>query len=58
MIIANFNENNRGTHVNQGIMIIFANDNMTKEEIKHRDELGKVSGIISELGFVPNESKR
>ena len=28
---------------------------MTKEEIKHRDELGKVSRIISELGYVPDE---
>lgn len=30
--------------------------NMTKEEIKHRDELGKASRIISELGYVPDES--
>lgn len=29
---------------------------MTKEEIKHRDELFKASRIISELGYVPNES--
>lgn len=29
---------------------------MTKEEIKHRDELGKASRIISELGYVPDES--
>ena len=28
---------------------------MTKEEIKHRDELGKASRIISELGYVPDE---
>lgn len=27
-----------------------------KEEIKHRDELGKASRIISELGYVPDES--
>lgn len=29
---------------------------MTKEEIKHRDELGKASRIISELGYVPDDS--
>ena len=29
---------------------------MTKEEIKHRDELSKASRIISELGYVPDES--
>lgn len=29
---------------------------MTQEEIKHQDELGKVSRIISELGYVPDES--
>jgi hypothetical protein len=29
---------------------------MTKEEIKHRDELGKASRIISELGYVPDET--
>lgn len=29
---------------------------MTKEEIKHRDELGKASQIISELGYVPDDS--
>ena len=28
---------------------------MTKEEIKHRDELGKASRIISELGYVPDD---
>ena len=28
---------------------------MTKEEIKHRDELGKASRIISELGYVPDK---
>lgn len=30
---------------------------MAKEERMHRDELDKSSGIISELVFVPNESK-
>jgi len=29
---------------------------MTQEEIKHQDELGKASRIISELGYVPDES--
>lgn len=29
---------------------------MTKEEIKHRDELNKASRIISGLGYVPDES--
>ncbi len=29
---------------------------MTQEEIKHRDELGKASRIISELGYVPDDS--
>ena len=29
---------------------------MTKEEIKHQDELGKASRVISELGFVPDEA--
>ena len=29
---------------------------MTKEEIKHRDELGKASRIISELGYMPIEA--
>lgn len=29
---------------------------MTKEEIRHRDELGKASRIISELGYVPDEA--
>ena len=28
---------------------------MTKEEIKHRDELVKASRIISELGYVPDD---
>lgn len=27
-----------------------------KNDIKHRDELGKASLVISELGFIPNES--
>ncbi len=30
--------------------------NMNKTEIKHRDELGKASRIISELGYMPEES--
>lgn len=29
---------------------------MTQEDIKHRDELGKATRIISELGYAPNES--
>lgn len=29
---------------------------MTKEEIKHRDELSKASHIIRELGYEPNIS--
>ena len=29
---------------------------MTQEEIKHRDELGKASRVISELGYEPNEA--
>ena len=29
---------------------------MTQEQIKHGDELGKASRIISELGYVPDES--
>ena len=29
---------------------------MNKRDIKHRDELYKASTIISQLGFVPNES--
>ena len=29
---------------------------MTQEDIKHRDELGKASRIISELGYVPDDS--
>lgn len=29
---------------------------MNKTEIKHRDELGKASRIISELGYMPEES--
>ena len=29
---------------------------MTQQEIKHIDELGKASKVISELGYVPEES--
>lgn len=29
---------------------------MNKQEIKHRDELGKASRVISELGYVPDEA--
>ena len=29
---------------------------MNNKEIKHRDELGKASRVISELGYMPNES--
>lgn len=30
--------------------------NLTRVEIKHRDELGKASRIISELGYMPDVS--